>query len=216
MIVLSGTIGAGKTSLTELLAQRLGSQAFYESVDDNPILPLFYQEPQKYGFLLQIYFLNTRLAQIVKAQEGRLNVSDRSIFEDALLFQLNADLGRATQTEVDIYQDLVDNMLDDSNSDNLVQKPDLLVHVRVSLDTMLARIKKRGRPFEQVQQDPDLYQYYQDLNQRYDQWFANYNRSPKIQIDGDRYNFVENEADRQVVLQMIEDKLADVGALSTK
>ncbi|CAH1853356.1 deoxynucleoside kinase [Convivina intestini] len=216
MIVLSGTIGAGKTSLTELLAQRLGSQAFYESVDDNPILPLFYQEPQKYGFLLQIYFLNTRLAQIVKAQEGRLNVSDRSIFEDALLFQLNADLGRATQTEVDIYQDLVDNMLDDSNSDNLVQKPDLLVHVRVSLDTMLARIKKRGRPFEQVQQDPDLYQYYQDLNQRYDQWFANYNRSPKIQIDGDRYNFVENEADRQVVLQMIEDKLADVGALSIK
>lgn len=216
MIVLSGTIGAGKTSLTELLAQRLGSQAFYESVDDNPILPLFYQEPQKYGFLLQIYFLNTRLAQIVKAQEGRLNVSDRSIFEDALLFQLNADLGRATQTEVDIYQDLVDNMLDDSNSDNLVQKPDLLVHVRVSLDTMLARIKKRGRPFEQVQQDPDLYQYYQDLNQRYDQWFANYNRSPKIQIDGDRYNFVENEADRQVVLQMIEDKLADVGTLSTK
>ncbi|CAH1851698.1 deoxynucleoside kinase [Convivina praedatoris] len=216
MIVLSGTIGAGKTSLTELLAQRLGSQAFYESVDDNPILPLFYQEPQKYGFLLQIYFLNTRLAQIVKAQTGRLNVSDRSIFEDALLFQLNADLGRATQTEVDIYQDLVDNMLDESNSDNLVQQPDLLVHVRVSLDTMLARIKKRGRPFEQVQQDPDLYQYYQDLNQRYDQWFANYNRSPKIQIDGDRYNFVENEADRQVVLQMIEDKLADVGALSTK
>ena len=58
MIVLSGTIGAGKTSLTKMLAKHLDSQAFYESVDDNPILPLFYQNPKKYGFLLQIYFLN--------------------------------------------------------------------------------------------------------------------------------------------------------------
>ena len=112
MIVLSGTIGAGKTSLTEMLADHLGSKAFYESVDDNPILPLFYENPKKYGFLLQIYFLNKRLAQIKAARAtGMRNILDRSIYEDALLFQLTADLDRATQTEVDIYKSLVDNMM---------------------------------------------------------------------------------------------------------
>ena len=64
MIALAGTIGAGKTSLTKLLADHLNSQAFYESVDDNKILPLFYKDPKKYGFLLQIYFLNKRLDEI--------------------------------------------------------------------------------------------------------------------------------------------------------
>ena len=98
MIVLSGTIGAGKTSLTTMLAEHLGSDAFYESVDDNPILPLFYENPKKYAFLLQNYFLNKRMDNIKDAQGSKLNVIDRSIFEDLLLFQLNADLERATQT----------------------------------------------------------------------------------------------------------------------
>ena len=96
MIVLAGTIGAGKTSLTQMLAEHLGTKAYYESVDDNPILPLFYQDPQKYGFLLQIYFLNRRLDEIKEAAQHKLSVLDRSIFEDNLLFRLNADLGRAT------------------------------------------------------------------------------------------------------------------------
>ena len=89
MIVLSGTIGAGKTSLTTMLAEHLGSEALYESVDDNPILPLFYEDPKRYGFLLQNYFLNKRLDNIKDAQGSQLNVIDRSIFEDLLLFKLN-------------------------------------------------------------------------------------------------------------------------------
>ncbi len=111
MIVLSGTIGAGKTSLTTLLAEHLGSQAYYESVDDNPVLPLFYENPKKYGFLLQNYFLNKRIENIKDAQGNPLNIIDRSIYEDLLLFQLNADLERTTQTEVDIYGDLLSNMM---------------------------------------------------------------------------------------------------------
>ena len=87
MIVLSGTIGAGKTSLTTMLAEHLGSEALYESVDDNPILPLFYEDPKRYGFLLQNYFLNKRLDNIKDAQGSQLNVIDRSIFEDFLLFK---------------------------------------------------------------------------------------------------------------------------------
>ena len=200
MIVLSGTIGAGKTSLTEMLADHLGSKAFYESVDDNPILPLFYENPKKYGFLLQIYFLNKRLAQIKAARAtGMRNILDRSIYEDALLFQLTADLDRATQTEVDIYKSLVDNM-----------NPDLLIHVRVSFDTMLARIKKRGRSFEQIDENPDLYDYYKELNKRYDDWFDAYDRSPKVQIDGDRFDFVADAEARAKVLEMIDSKLAEV------
>ena len=72
MIVLAGTIGAGKTSLTKLLSDHLNSQAFYESVDDNPILPLFYKDPKKYAFLLQIYFLNKRLDSIKKANSNKI------------------------------------------------------------------------------------------------------------------------------------------------
>ncbi|WP_314427498.1 deoxynucleoside kinase [Leuconostoc lactis] len=211
MIVLSGTIGAGKTSLTEMLADHLGSKAFYESVDDNPILPLFYENPKKYGFLLQIYFLNKRLAQIKAARAtGMRNILDRSIYEDALLFQLTADLDRATQTEVDIYKSLVDNMMAEIAGVEDVKNPDLLIHVRVSFDTMLARIKKRGRSFEQIDENPDLYDYYKELNKRYDDWFDAYDRSPKVQIDGDRFDFVADAEARATVLEMIDSKLAEV------
>lgn len=211
MIVLSGTIGAGKTSLTEMLADHLGSKAFYESVDDNPILPLFYENPKKYGFLLQIYFLNKRLAQIKAARAtGMRNILDRSIYEDALLFQLTADLDRATQTEVDIYKSLVDNMMAEIAGVEDVKNPDLLIHVRVSFDTMLARIKKRGRSFEQIDENPDLYDYYKELNKRYDDWFDAYDRSPKVQIDGDRFDFVADAEARAKVLEMIDSKLAEV------
>lgn len=209
MIVLSGTIGAGKTSLTELLANHLGSQAFYESVDDNPILPLFYENPKKYGFLLQIYFLNKRLEQIKRAQENQLNVLDRSIFEDSLLFKLNADLGRATQTEVTIYDSLVNNMMMELPT-TVSKDPELLIHVRVSFDTMLQRIKKRGRAFEQIENDASLYRYYEELNQRYDHWFENYDRSEKMQIDGDRFDFVESEEARHNVIDMIDTKLSAI------
>lgn len=209
MIVLSGTIGAGKTSLTEMLAEHLGSEAFYESVDDNPILPLFYENPKKYGFLLQIYFLNKRLSQIQVAQAtGRHNILDRSIYEDALLFQLTADLDRATQTEVNIYKSLLDNMMAEIAGTANLKNPELLIHVRVSFETMLTRIKKRGRSFEQIDENPGLYAYYKELNKRYDDWFAAYDRSPKIQIDGDHYDFVTNTTARDQVLAAIDDKLS--------
>ena len=106
VIVLAGTIGAGKSSLTALIENRLGSEAFYESVDDNEVLPLFYAEPEKYAFLLQIYFLNKRFDSIKQALTHENNVLDRSIYEDSLLFHLNADLGRANETEVKVYDAL--------------------------------------------------------------------------------------------------------------
>lgn len=141
MIALAGTIGAGKTSLTGLLADHLNSQAFYESVDDNKILPLFYKDPKKYGFLLQIYFLNRRLDEIKDSFGNDLNVLDRSIFEDALLFKLNADMGRATETESDIYSSLLHNMMEELPEQPHQKAPNLLITIQVSFETMLERIK---------------------------------------------------------------------------
>lgn len=210
MIVLAGTIGAGKSSLTEMIANHLNSEAFYESVDDNEVLPLFYQDPNKYAFLLQIYFLNKRFDSIKQALQHEDNVLDRSIYEDSLLFHLNADLGRATETEVQVYDELLANMMQELPYAAQKKHPDLLVHIKVSFETMLARIKKRGRDFEQLEYDPSLYDYYQELNRRYDAWFENYHESPKLQIDGDVLNFVEDENAAKEVIQLIDDKLAEI------
>ena len=188
VLVLAGTIGAGKSSLTEMLAEELKTQAFYESVDDNKVLPLFYENPQKYAFLLQIYFLNKRFDSIKRALSDNNNVLDRSIYEDSLLFHLNADLGRADETEVEVYDDLLNNMLEEIDSLSFKKRPDLLIHVKVSFDKMLERIKKRGRQFEQLEYDPSLYDYYKELNSRYDTWFEDFDICPKIQIGGDKYD----------------------------
>ncbi|WP_368251686.1 deoxynucleoside kinase [Enterococcus sp. 2201sp1_2201st1_B8_2201SCRN_220225] len=210
VIVLAGTIGAGKSSLTEMIANHLGSEAFYESVDNNEVLPLFYADPNKYAFLLQIYFLNKRFDSIKQALQNEDNVLDRSIYEDSLLFHLNADLGRATETEVKVYDELLANMLEELPYAAYKKHPDLLVHIKVSFETMLARIEKRGRPFEQLDYDPSLYDYYKELNSRYDAWFEAYNESPKIQINGDLLNFVEDEKAAEEVLKLIDEKLAEM------
>lgn len=210
VLVLAGTIGAGKSSLTEMLAEELKTQAFYESVDDNKVLPLFYENPQKYAFLLQIYFLNKRFDSIKRALSDNNNVLDRSIYEDSLLFHLNADLGRADETEVEVYDDLLNNMLEEIDSLSFKKRPDLLIHVKVSFDKMLERIKKRGRQFEQLEYDPSLYDYYKELNSRYDTWFEDFDICHKIQIDGDKYDFVEDEQSKIHVLQQIKEKLKEI------
>lgn len=210
VIVLAGTIGAGKSSLTAMIAEHLKSDAFYESVDDNEVLPLFYQDPNKYAFLLQIYFLNKRFDSIKKAMQHEDNVLDRSIYEDSLLFHLNADLGRATDTEVAVYDELLANMMEELPYAAAKKHPDLLVHIKVSFETMLERIQKRGRDFEQLEYDPSLYDYYQELNRRYDDWFENYHESPKIQIDGDKLNFVEDLEAAEEVLRLVDEKLAEI------
>lgn len=211
MLVLAGTIGAGKTSLTHMLSDHLQTPAYYESVDDNQILPLFYKDPKKYAFLLQIDFLNRRMDDIKQAWNNSESVLDRSIFEDSLLFHLNADLGRATETEVQIYDSLLKNMMQELPDTPNTKNPDLLIHINISFETMLNRIQKRGRSYEQIENDPALFEYYKDLNRRYEDWYQSYDKSAKMQIDGDKYDFVENEADRNQVLQMIDDQIVKLG-----
>ncbi|WP_338201327.1 deoxynucleoside kinase [Lactobacillus rizhaonensis] len=212
VIVLSGPIGAGKSSLTSILAKYLGTKPFYESVDDNPVLPLFYADPKKYAFLLQVFFLNTRFRSIKDALTDDNNVLDRSIYEDALFFQMNADIGRATSEEVDTYYELLNNMM--SELKHMPKKnPDLLVHIKVSYDTMIKRIQKRGRPYEQLSYDATLEDYYKRLLRYYKPWYEKYDYSPKMEIDGDKLDFMTDKQAREVVLDQIVAKLKEMGKL---
>lgn len=209
MIVLAGVIGAGKSSLTSILAEHLGSQAFYEGVEENPILPLYYQDMKRYTFLLNVYLLNTRLSQINKAVQIPNSVIDRSIYEDKLFFKMNTDAGTADKTEYDIYSSLVDNMLEDiPNTPS--KKPELLIYISVPYDVMLKRIKKRGREYEQITTDPTLADYYQRLIKYYHSWYKKYDMSPKIKIDGGKYDFIASEEDKKAVLKQIDNKLKEL------
>lgn len=209
MIVLSGVIGAGKSSLTSILAEHLGSQAFYEGVADNPILPLYYQDMKRYTFLLNVYLLNKRLKQINEAIAIPDSVVDRSIYEDKLFFKMNKDAGTANQTEYEIYASLIDNMLADiPNTPS--KRPELLIYISVPYDVMLTRIRKRGRSYEQIKNDPSLADYYQRLIKYYHSWFKTYDKSPKLKIDGGKYDFMAQEKDKKAVLSQIDNKLREL------
>ncbi|WP_251866459.1 deoxynucleoside kinase [Enterococcus malodoratus] len=206
MLLIAGTIGAGKSSLTDMLSQEMNSKPFYENVDDNEVLPLFYSNPEKYTFLLQIFFLNKRFLAMKDALKQADNVLDRSIYEDSLLFHLNADLGRVSQDEVLQYDNLLDTMLKELEHIAPKKRPDLLVHIKVSFDVMLDRIEKRGRDYEQIAANPELYDYYQMVNERYQQWYDNFDICPKIQIDGDRYDFVADPQAAETVIKQIKEE----------
>ena len=152
---MAGMIGAGKSTYTEMISRRLGTEAFFESVDYNPILDKFYDNPQKWAFSLQIYFLNTRFRSIKAALTDDNNVLDRSIYEDALFTRVNHLQGNISQEEMDIYNDLLANMMEEL--EGMPKKaPDLLIYLDGSFETILDHIRKRGREFEQIEDDSEL------------------------------------------------------------
>lgn len=226
MITLAGIIGSGKSSLTEILSRELGSIPFYEPVEDNPVLPLFYngnelaakkrQAGEKdatnpYAYLLQTFFLNRRFMMMKKALQSRNNILDRSIYEDAMFMRMNTEMGNATQVEYSIYQELLTNILEELNHVVPSNDYNLMILIKVSYDTMVSRIKKRGREYEQIENDPSLIDYYGRLLKYYEEFEENYNQSEMLVIDGDKFNFVENIDDRNHILDMIEMKLVDLG-----
>ncbi|MGV3353182.1 deoxynucleoside kinase [Streptococcus orisratti] len=212
LIVLAGTIGAGKSSLAAALGEHLGTEVFYEAVDNNPVLDLYYQDPKKYAFLLQIFFLNKRFQSIKEAYKADNNVLDRSIFEDELFLTLNYKNGNVTKTELNIYKELLSNMLEEL--EGMPKKsPDLLIYIDVSFEKMLERITKRGRSYEQIADNPDLYEYYQQVHDEYPNWYDNYDASPKIRIDGNKLDFVNNVEDLQYVFDLIDAQLEKLGLL---
>jgi len=223
---LAGVIGSGKSSLTKILSDDLGTEPFFEPVEDNPVLPLFYKgnkmvesgarKTNPYAFLLQVFFLNRRFKMIKEAMQADNNVLDRSIYEDAIFMKMNYEQGHTTEEEWNIYQDLLQNMMEELPFAAHKKSPDLMIMIKVSYDTMLKRIAKRGRKFEQLKADPSLSDYYKDLIKRYNTWLTEYDASPLLVIDGDKYNFVEDEDDRNTVLDIIESKLVDLGKLTSE
>lgn len=213
LIVLAGTIGAGKSSLAAALGEHFGTEVFYESVDNNPVLDLYYADPKKYAFLLQIYFLNKRFESIKLAYRQNNNILDRSIFEDELFLTLNYKNGNVTKTELDIYKELLANMLEEL--EGMPKKsPDLLVYIDVSYETMLSRIEQRGRSYEQVETNPELRTYYKQVHDEYPGWYDAYHFSPKVRIDGNSLDFVNNLFDLEVVLETVDKELIKQGLLS--
>ncbi|MGX7051837.1 deoxynucleoside kinase [Leuconostoc palmae] len=205
VIITAGMIGVGKTTLTSIIAEHFGTQAFYEPVGDNPVLPLYYSDPKQYGFLLQIYFLNRRFDMIKKALADDNNVLDRSIYEDALFTSENHKDGNISDAEMSVYSNLLDNMM--SELDKLPKKaPDLMVYSETDFDTILYRIKKRGRDYEQFDDNDELRQYYFRIWSAYREWFENYDASPKIKIDLQTYD-LEIPDNQKIILNQIEEAL---------
>lgn len=210
VITIAGFIGGGKSSLAKILSEHLNSEAFYESVDDNPILPLFYTASKeeinlnRYPFLLQLWFLNTRFKSIKRALTNKNNVLDRSIYEDLYFCQVNYELGRISELEFEIYKSLLNNMLEEL--DELPKKaPDLMIYLKGNFETFLSRIVGRGREYEL---DEELYDYYYKLWQGYDNWIQEYyTLSEIVVIDIDKYDYVNNQEDKKEVLKLITDAL---------
>lgn len=218
VIVVGGMIGLGKTSVASLLGRELGSDVFYEEVDDNPILPLFYTstpeeiEKKRYPFLLQLYFLDKRFRAIKDALVSPRNVLDRSIYEDWYFAKVNKELGRISDLEFSIYESLADNMM--AELQELPKKsPDLMVYLKASFDTVLYRIGLRGRDFEQ---DEELVDYYHKLWSGYDDWVMNhYNASEVLIVDMDKTDIVNNPQDATNLVEAIQKKLEDMGIIET-
>jgi len=214
VIVVGGMIGLGKSSTAKVLSEALGSEVFYENVDDNAILPLFYtateEEAQvkRYPFLLQLEFLHSRFADIKKALKHRKNVLDRSIYEDWYFAYINWKLGKISDVEFNIYEKLLFNMMEELQE--LPKKsPDLMVYLKASFETTLYRIGLRGRDFEQ---DESLVEYYRTLWAGYDDWLLNhYNASEVIIIDMDEMDVVNSPEDAQTVIEQVQDKLYEMG-----
>ena len=205
VIITAGMIGVGKTTLTGLIAEHMGTQAFYEPVGDNPVLPLYYSDPKQYGFLLQIYFLNRRFDMIKKALADDNNVLDRSIYEDALFTEENHKDGNISDAEMDVYTSLLDNMM--AELQKMPKKaPDLMVYAETDFDTILYRIKKRGRNYEQFDNNQGLRDYYFKMWSAYRDWFDAYDASPKLKIDLQTYD-LEQKDNQQVILNQIDDAL---------
>lgn len=205
VIVLAGMIGAGKSSYTELLANALDSTPFYEEIKDNRLLEKFYADPKRWAFALQIYFLNTRFRSIKAALTDKNNVLDRSIYEDALFTQINYENGNMSKAEMDTYLDLLTNMMEEL-AGMPKKAPDLLIYLSGSLDTVLTRIKKRGRPYEQTNHNPELFAYYKQLHSRYDDWYASYDKSKKISIPIDEID-ITLTSDAEKVISLVKANL---------
>ena len=195
-IAIAGNIGAGKTTLTKLLAKHYKWEAQLEDVVDNPYLDDFYNQMERWSFNLQVYFLNSRFRQVLQIrQSGKDIIQDRTIYEDAHIFAPNLHaMGLMTNRDYENYKSLFDLM------ESLVQGPDVLIYLRSSIPNLVAQIHKRGRDYE----NSISIDYLSRLNERYEAWVQGYTKGKLLIIDVDNLNFVDNPEDLGSVINTID------------
>lgn len=198
-VAVAGNIGAGKSSLTRLLSERFGWKPYFESVDDNPYLPDFYADMNRWSFHLQIYFLANRFKHHKRMTEsGEPVIQDRSIYEDAEIFARNLhDIGKMDDRDYSNYVSLFQVMTD------YLKSPDLMIYLRASIETLLKQISRRGRSFEQgIQRE-----YLEQLNTHYEGWISNYRRGPLLIIESDNLDFVNRQSDLEQIVRLVKTRL---------
>lgn len=198
-IAIAGNIGAGKTTLTELLSKHYRWIPHFEDVDHNPYLMDFYEDMPRWSFNLQIYFLNSRLQQLVEIQKGTETViQDRTIYEDANIFAPNLhEMGLMSKRDFDNY------FLFFQTLKSMVQPPDLLIYLKASVPTLVGQIQKRGREYEEnIRLD-----YLKRLNEYYNKWIENYKEGSLLIIDVDKNKFPENEEHLGEIIRKVDSEL---------
>lgn len=195
-IAIAGNIGAGKTTLTQLLAKHYKWEAQLEDVVDNPYLDDFYNQMERWSFNLQVYFLNSRFRQVLQIRKsGKDIIQDRTIYEDANIFAPNLHaMGLMTNRDFENYSSLFNLM------ESLVEAPDLLIYLRSSIPNLVSQIHKRGRDYE----NSISIDYLSRLNERYEAWIHGYNKGRLLIIDVDDLDFVENKEDLGGIINKID------------
>lgn len=198
-IAIAGNMGVGKSTLTRLLAKDFGWTPFYEAVDDNPYLADFYKDMRQWSFHSQVFFLSRRLRyQREIANHPGPVVQDRSIYEDAEIFARNLhQRGNMSQRDYQVYRDLYDEFM------QFLPQPDLVVYLKASLPTLIERIHRRGRDFEQ-----DVSPLYlQQLNELYNAWIEDFTLCPILIVPADNLDFVRFRQDFALIREKIMEKL---------
>lgn len=198
-IAIVGNIGAGKTTLTKLLANHLKWEPQFEAVDNNPYLEDFYSDMKRWSFNLQIYFLNSRFRHIVELQKTGTNIiQDRTIYEDAYIFAENLyDMGLMSARDFENYSNIFESIV------SYIKAPDLLIYLRASVPTLVNNIQIRGREYESgIRLD-----YLSKLNDKYEKWIKGYREGKLLILDKDKLDFANNPEDLGFVIQKIEAEL---------
>ncbi len=198
-VAVAGNIGAGKTTLSELLSKHYDWHVQYEDTSTNPYLSDFYNDMKRWSFNLQIYFLHSRYQQILQIRSGKNTVvQDRTIYEDANIFAPNLhDMGLMSTRDFNNYQSLFETMA------SQVKGPDLLIYLKANIPTLVEHIQTRGRDYEgNMSLD-----YLKKLNQRYNNWISNYRAGKLLVIDVNDLDFKNNKEDLGVIISKIDSEL---------
>jgi deoxyadenosine/deoxycytidine kinase len=195
-IAIAGNIGTGKSSLVDFLSRTYGVQPFYEPNDENPYLPDFYKDMNRWAFHSQLYFLSNkfRMHQQLERSDGVV-VLDRTIYEDAEIFatalhDMRHFTGRDSVTYWNFYQVIL----------NAIRPPDLMIYLRCSMRTLRRRIRLRGREMEQ---DIPL-AYLKRLEKLYEQWLENYRSGEILVLETDKLDYINDMVDRLDVMERVE------------